>query len=52
MSGFADDPRASALDETATSWPGVKGKKVFGHRGWVRGHTMTASPCSRTRANP
>jgi hypothetical protein len=40
MSGFADDPRRPAIDETVTSWPEVRGKQVFGHRGWVRGRTM------------
>ena len=40
MSGFAGDPRASAIDEVVTRWDGVRGKNVFGHRGWVRGGTM------------
>ena len=40
MSALADDPHHTAIDETVTSWPEVKGKQVFGHRGWVRGHTM------------
>ena len=26
----------SAIDEVVTSWPDVRGKNVFGHRGYVR----------------
>lgn len=29
------DPGQSAIDEVVTSWPDVKAKQVFGHRGWV-----------------
>jgi len=40
MSTPSDDSRRSAVDETVTSWPEVKAKPVFGHRGYVRGHAM------------
>jgi TfoX/Sxy family transcriptional regulator of competence genes len=31
---------SAAADEVALSWPGVKAKNVFGHRGYVRSGTM------------
>ena len=34
------DPMSAAADEVAVSWPGVKPKNVFGHRGYVRGGKM------------
>lgn len=34
------DPLQSAADEVVASWPGVKAKNVFGHRGYVRGGHM------------
>ena len=40
MTTAPDDPRLSALDETVRSWPDVKAKPVFGHRGYVRGGKM------------
>ena len=30
------DARQATIDEVVTSWPEVKGKNVFGHRGYVR----------------
>jgi hypothetical protein len=36
------DSMQSAADEAITSWPGVKGKQVFGHRGYVRDGHMFA----------
>jgi hypothetical protein len=33
-------PLLAAVDEVVTSWPDVRGKNVFGHRGWVRAGTM------------
>jgi len=35
-------PRQAAVDEVVASWPDVKAKQVFGHRGYVRGGTMFA----------
>jgi hypothetical protein len=33
------DPLQQAADEVVSTWPGVKAKNVFGHRGYVRdGH--------------
>jgi hypothetical protein len=32
--------RYAAVDEVVTGWPDVKGKNVFGHRGWVRSGRM------------
>jgi len=40
MSPQTLDPLQTAVDEVVTSWPGVHGKQVFGHRGWVRGGSM------------
>jgi hypothetical protein len=34
------DPRQLAVDEVVTTWPDVRAKQVFGHRGWVRGGKM------------
>jgi hypothetical protein len=34
------DARQATIDEVVTSWPEVKGKNVFGHRGYVRGGRM------------
>ena len=34
------DPLQLAADDVVTSWPDVKGKQVFGHRGWIRGGKM------------
>ena len=34
------DPMSAAADEVAVSWPGVKAKNVFGHRGYVRARKM------------
>ena len=34
------ESRQSAIDEVVTTWPEVKGKNVFGHRGYVRGGRM------------
>jgi hypothetical protein len=40
----AEDPglnmRHATVDEVVTSWPEVKGKNVFGHRGYVRSGRM------------
>lgn len=36
------DPRQSAVDEVVASWPEVRAKQVFGHRGYVRGGKMFA----------
>jgi hypothetical protein len=33
-------PFFSAIDEVVTSWPDVRGKNVFGHRGWIRDGKM------------
>jgi hypothetical protein len=33
-------PLLAKIDEVVTSWPDVRGKNVFGHRGWVRSGTM------------
>ena len=33
-------PLLVAVDEVVTSWPDVRGKNVFGHRGWVCSGTM------------
>lgn len=34
------DGAAVTVDEVVTGWPDVKGKNVFGHRGWVRAGRM------------
>ena len=34
------EARQLTIDEVVTSWPEVKGKSVFGHRGYVRGGRM------------
>jgi hypothetical protein len=34
------DALQATVDEVVTSWPEVKGKNVFGHRGYVRGGRM------------
>jgi TfoX/Sxy family transcriptional regulator of competence genes len=36
------DPRQSAVEEVVASWPEVRAKQVFGHRGYVRGGKMFA----------
>ena len=36
------DPRQTAVDEVVASWPDVRAKQVFGHRGYVRGGKMFA----------
>jgi hypothetical protein len=36
------DPLQQAADEVVSTWPGVKGKNVFGHRGYVRDGHMFA----------
>ena len=36
------DPLLSAADEAICSWPDVRAKQVFGHRGYVRGGKMFA----------
>ena len=35
-------PLEAAADEAITSWPDVRGKQVFGHRGYVRAGKMFA----------
>jgi hypothetical protein len=35
-------PLLAALDEVVTAWPEVKGRPVFGHRGYVRAGKMFA----------
>ena len=30
----------AAIDEVVTSWPDVRAKNVFGHRGWIRSGKM------------
>jgi hypothetical protein len=42
MPDALSDPLAAAFDETVTSWPEVRGKGVFGYRGYVRGTAMFA----------
>jgi hypothetical protein len=32
--------RYVSVDEVVTGWPDVRGKNVFGHRGWVRSGRM------------
>ena len=39
-SGSALPPLLAAVDEVVTSWPDVRGKSIFGHRGWVCAGTM------------
>jgi hypothetical protein len=39
-SGTPLDPRQETVDGVVTSWPGVKAKNVFGHRGYVRDGRM------------
>jgi hypothetical protein len=34
------EARQLTIDEVVTSWPEVKGKNVFGHRGYVRSGRM------------
>ena len=36
------DPLQSAADAAISSWPDVRAKQVFGHRGYVRGGKMFA----------
>jgi TfoX/Sxy family transcriptional regulator of competence genes len=36
------DPLQSAADEAIKSWPDVRARNVFGHRGYVRGGKMFA----------
>ena len=36
------DPRQVAIDDVVSTWPEVKAKQVFGHRGYVRGGKMFA----------
>jgi hypothetical protein len=35
-------PLLAAFDEVATAWPEVKGRPVFGHRGYMRAGKMFA----------
>lgn len=37
-----DEQLAGAVSETIASWPDVRAKQVFGHRGFVRGGKMFA----------
>lgn len=36
------DPAQAAVDEVVSTWPDVKPKQVFGHRGYIRGGKMFA----------
>lgn len=36
------EPLAAAADEAVSSWPDVRAKQVFGHRGYVRAGKMFA----------
>jgi TfoX/Sxy family transcriptional regulator of competence genes len=36
------DPLQAAADEAISSWPDVRAKQVFGHRGYVHGGKMFA----------
>lgn len=36
------DLRQQAVEEVVTAWPDVRGKQVFGHRGYVRSGKMFA----------
>jgi TfoX/Sxy family transcriptional regulator of competence genes len=42
MSTAPDSPLTAVVDEVLTSWPEVKARPVFGHRGYVRGGKMFA----------
>jgi hypothetical protein len=33
-------PFLATVDEVVTTWPGVRSKMVFGHRGWIRAGKM------------
>lgn len=40
--GIVTEAGLRTIDEAITSWPDVRAKQVFGHRGYVRGRRMFA----------